>query len=398
VLRRWFVISLCVGCCVVGAVNAPALASPEDEYEKTSQDIKEAKQKQEALAAQNRKLESELEALQEKLVRSAARVQDAESDLSGYEEKLKILNDQLKGKKEVLDARKKNLSKLVQAAIRLSQTPQEAIILMPGKTHETQMAADVLKMTSDTIREEMDSIGLQMTELERLKKKVAQNRKEVNSREASLHETRQQLEVKVAERKELLDKLGREQKEQEATLSKLAKKAADLRELIASIAREDKAEKEAEKRGMLLKPDSVPVKGKRGKLRSFARAKGDIRPPVAGRVTRMYGAPEARNQTSKGVLIATRPHAQVTAAYDGEVVFSGPFLNYGRMVIVRHSDDFHTLTAGLSQIDVKVGQFLLEGEPIGAMGNKDASNRLYFELRKNNQPIDPGPWLDGLKK
>jgi septal ring factor EnvC (AmiA/AmiB activator) len=40
----------------------------------------------------------------------------------------------------------------------------------------------------------------------------------------------------------------------------------------------------------------------------------------------------------------------------------------------------------------------LEGEPIGAMGDNDAGNRLYVELRRNNQPTDPAPWIRGLNK
>ncbi len=386
-------------CSVIGTLSSGyALASPQDDFAKTNQAIKEAKEKQLELAAENRKLETELNELQQKLVHSAAKVQDAESDLTGYEDKLHILDEQLSAKKSKLVERKKNLSTLVQAALRLSQTPQEAIILMPGKTHDTQMAADVLKMTADTIKQEMESIAVQMDELEKLKKKVSQNRSEVNSRQANLNDNREDLQKKVSERKALLEKLGREQKEQDAKLAQLAKKAEDLQGLIASIAKEEKAEAEADRKGLMLKPDTAPSGGKRGKLRSFASAKGKIRTPVAGRVTRLFGAPESRSLNSKGVLIATRPQAQVTAPYDGEVVFSGPFLNYGRLVILKHSDEFHTLIAGLSKIDVQVGQFLLEGEPIGAMGDKDASNRLYFELRKDNQPIDPAPWLNGLKK
>ncbi len=88
----------------------------------------------------------------------------------------------------------------------------------------------------------------------------------------------------------------------------------------------------------------------------------------------------------------------MTAPFDGEVVYTGPFLNYGQLVIIRHSDDFHTLLAGLVKIDVNVGQFLLEGEPIGAMGESDSGNRLYVELRHKNQPIDPAPWINGLNK
>ena len=135
-----------------------------------------------------------------------------------------------------------------------------------------------------------------------------------------------------------------------------------------------------------------PVKGR---LRSFADARGHIRPPAAGQVVQKFGAPD-HGGASKGIVIATRAGAQVTAPYDGEVVFTGPFLNYGMLVIIRHSDHFHTLLAGLSKIDASVGQFLLEGEPIGAMGEGESGNRLYVELRKNNQPVDPAPWISRL--
>jgi septal ring factor EnvC (AmiA/AmiB activator) len=384
-----------LACCIAAA---PVFAAtPQEEYEKTSKDIREAKQKQQQLVEENKRLEAELNELQARLVQSAAKVQDAENSLSSYEDKLRILNEQLNEKTKALTTRKKDLDALVQAAVRLSRTPPEAVILMPGEAHQTMIAADVLKMTSESIRKEMESITQQMEELEKLKGKVAKSRSEVGTQETMLSNTRIKLQTEVAERKALLEKLGREQEEQESRIAQLAKKAADLQELMSSIAKEEEAEKAAAKSGVLLKPEDPPAKGKRGSLRSFSSAKGKIRPPVAGRVVQLFGATQA-NDTNRGVVIATRPQAQVTAAFDGEVVFSGPFLNYGRMVILRHRDDFHTLAAGLAKIDVKVGQFLLEGEPIGAMGSGGASNRLYFELRRNNQPIDPAPWLNGFKK
>jgi septal ring factor EnvC (AmiA/AmiB activator) len=53
------------------------------------------------------------------------------------------------------------------------------------------------------------------------------------------------------------------------------------------------------------------------------------------------------------------------------------------------------LLAGLARIDVKTGEFLLEGEPIGVMGSGDNA-RLYVELRRNNQSFNPAGWIRGL--
>ena len=59
------------------------------------------------------------------------------------------------------------------------------------------------------------------------------------------------------------------------------------------------------------------------------------------------------------------------------------------------------LLAGLSQIDVQLGQFVLAGEPVGLMSGAPRGAKgtppanapvLYVELRKDGRSIDPDPW------
>ena len=71
-------------------------------------------------------------------------------------------------------------------------------------------------------------------------------------------------------------------------------------------------------------------------------------------------------------------------------------MDYGRMVILRHSDGYHTLLAGMAKIDASVGDFLVEGEPLGSMGELEQNDHLYMELRENNQPINPANWVKGM--
>jgi septal ring factor EnvC (AmiA/AmiB activator) len=71
-------------------------------------------------------------------------------------------------------------------------------------------------------------------------------------------------------------------------------------------------------------------------------------------------------------------------------------------LIIEHGGGYHTVLAGLDRVDAVVGQFLLAGEPVGVMGSggapSDAASasgrpRLYLELRRDGQPIDPVPWF-----
>ena len=79
--------------------------------------------------------------------------------------------------------------------------------------------------------------------------------------------------------------------------------------------------------------------------------------------------PTAPAGLEKGVSIATRAGAQVTAPADGWVVYAGPFRSYGQLLILNAGGGYHVLLAGMERISVDLGQFVLAGEPVAVMGN-----------------------------
>lgn len=331
------------------------------------------------------KLESELRALQQKLVKSAARAQAAEADLQEVADRLRILDDQLRIKSQTLAAHRKNLAALVQAALHLSRSPPEMMILHGGDADAMKISR-ALRMTSKGIREDIATIRTQTKELERLQQKTAARKRDLEQKQAALAKEQRMLTASLAERKTLKEKLGLRQEGGEQKAAALAKQAGDVQTLVTGLKRREG-------------PPDPGSRPRRSDMRAFADARGRMRLPMEGKIVRRFGASEGRDGTSKGVTVASgAPGARVVAPFDGEVVFSGPFLEYGKMIILRHSDDFHTLLAGLADIDVSVGDFLLEGEPIGAMGGSAAESRLYVELRKDNQPVNPEPWIQGLQR
>ena len=78
-----------------------------------------------------------------------------------------------------------------------------------------------------------------------------------------------------------------------------------------------------------------------------------------------------------------------------EVRFSGWFRGYGKIVILDHGDEFFTVSGHLSEIHVAVGDRVREGETIGSVGDTGSLRgaRLYFELRRGSEALDPVPWL-----
>ncbi|HEV2028956.1 MAG TPA: peptidoglycan DD-metalloendopeptidase family protein [Candidatus Dormibacteraeota bacterium] len=86
----------------------------------------------------------------------------------------------------------------------------------------------------------------------------------------------------------------------------------------------------------------------------------------------------------------------IYAADDGIVALVGATsTGYGNYVVIAHSGGLDTLYGHLSAALVKVGQLVNQGQPIGLEGSTGNSTgaHLHFELRINQKPVDPAPYL-----
>ncbi|HYT12166.1 MAG TPA: peptidoglycan DD-metalloendopeptidase family protein [Candidatus Nitrosopolaris sp.] len=86
----------------------------------------------------------------------------------------------------------------------------------------------------------------------------------------------------------------------------------------------------------------------------------------------------------------------VYAADDGVVALVGSSSSgYGNYVVIAHSGGLDTLYGHLSTALVKVGQTVTQGQPVGMEGSTGNSTgaHLHFELRINQKPVDPAPYL-----
>ena len=367
-------------------IASSAYASSREDLTRTKAQLDEAKEKQKEIAQTRETLESELTQRQRQLVAAAAQLKQHEAALTEAEEKLARIEAKLQAKERELKTRRETLATMIEAALRISRIPPEAMMLLPQDGEQAVRAARILKMTSDGIKNQSEQIRLQLEELLKLKETLDRQH-EIRIHEAQrLKQSFQEMERQIDIRRELQKKIRADEQRQAEAIAKLSKQAQSLQDLIGRI----EIEREA-RTAQAEETDSAQAI--RGRLRSFNEARGDIGLPVIGQVIQNFGNATGRNETSRGMVIKTRPQASVTAPFDGEVVYAGTFMGYGKLVILRHSDDFHTLLSGLADINTRSGEFLLEGEPIGAMGDKDSSTRLYLELRRNNQPVDPAAWI-----
>jgi murein DD-endopeptidase MepM/ murein hydrolase activator NlpD len=86
----------------------------------------------------------------------------------------------------------------------------------------------------------------------------------------------------------------------------------------------------------------------------------------------------------------------VYAADDGVVALVGASSSgYGNYVVIAHTGGLDTLYGHLATALVKVGDAVMQGQPVGMEGSTGNSTgaHLHFELRINQKPVDPAPYL-----
>jgi murein DD-endopeptidase MepM/ murein hydrolase activator NlpD len=92
--------------------------------------------------------------------------------------------------------------------------------------------------------------------------------------------------------------------------------------------------------------------------------------------------------------------ASVQAAASGKVTIAGRQRGYGNVVYVDHGAGLTTRYGHLSQINVAVGQTVTRGQTIGLVGSTGRSTgpHLHYEVRINNQVVNPRNYLPGSEK
>jgi septal ring factor EnvC (AmiA/AmiB activator) len=425
---------------VVGLVCAlPWLAEAEEDLSRdqakqklnqTEQQLQSNRAKEQGLTQDLAALAAERAKLNSELIEAGKGVQASEAKLSETEAKLAELTDQVHIIKNSITERKETIVKMLSAMQRIGRTPPPALVTRRDDAlavvRSAMLLADVfpeLKYQADNLSRELEGMvtlengirdqrDTEKSERDRLASEQAQvdrllkeKRRATAQGEAELAQIKQAVSDQaqtVADLSELIDRLDAQiakvevaQYDAEIAAEK-ALRAREQQQALATPANESVVE---------IKPESTKVAfASPDRLKPampFEAAKGSLRLPAQGRRVKRFGDVDATGGTVKGISLQTRAEARITAPADGWVVYAGEFRSYGQLLIINAGGGYHVLLAGMSRIDVSLGQFVLAGEPIAVMGNSaapsqgvDDSSRpvLYVEFRKDGRPVDPDPW------
>lgn len=254
---------------------------------------------------------------------------------------------------------------------------------------------------------------------------LAAELQELDRVEAGIRERQAALDAARDTRREQLAALGRERSRRAQTLGDLERRysdreareralgsdAKDLQTVVTRLraaaaraaaeraAADRAARREAQREAAAARPRvgtgrSAPRPSKTVASAAPVRV-GGLGWPASGDLLAGYGArmPDGRN--SSGLLIAASAGSPVRAVADGEVVFGEWMTGYGLILIVDHGNGYLSLYAHTESLLRNPGDRVKRGDTVARVGSSGGQARpaLYFELRRNGQPVDPKRWL-----
>lgn len=394
-VRRFLVLS-CLS--LFAAFASPANAQDADEAARLEEiERLRAQKARDAAALRNRTdaAEGALRRLQSSLVDLAGELQAAEVGVTASEEKLASLTQEAETLTERLLRRRRAIGDVLGALQMLERGRPPALLVSPEDANKAAVAAIALRGVTPELAAEARRLAGDLDRIDVVRGRAERERRLLSEAESALGERRRLLEDTLAERERRqaadVTRLRRIEAEDVA----LAREADSLRALIEGVyARAEAADEEpsavrADFRATAPSPSLPSVYASLPANFSAARARLPV--PAAGRFVQRFGDAVAGGGRAQDLTIRTRPNAIVTAPFGGTVRWARPYGALGNVVILDVGEGYTVVLIGFGRFDVRRGDVVAAGTPLGAMPGQSPALRFY--LRQGDRVIDPEPWL-----
>lgn len=222
------------------------------------------------------------------------------------------------------------------------------------------------------------AIRADIQELLEVARRVDQAQAQLRQRQDAVARQQTRLEQARLERGEALSRIQARIADQSSQLARLEEDEARLEKLL---------------RDMRQTLDDIPA---RPSGEPFSALRNKLPWPAQRRIAARFGSRREGPIRWNGVLLNVPPGTEVRAIHPGRVVYADWLRGYGLLTIVDHGDGFLTLYGHNESLLRQVGEWVSLGDTlalVGDSGGRDESG-LYFEIRRNGQPINPDQWCN----
>ncbi len=405
---------------VILAVVAPApvLAVTPREAE-TQRELRDAEHlSSEQLAARKAaadraaRASAEAQQLAQDRVAAAARLQRTEAATADIAARIDGLRQKRLEAEQRVQLRAKAMQPLLPLIERLSMYPAETLLAVPAPPDVALRGVLVLQGLSRQMEIEAEALRRDQADLDatvaalrqevpRLSDAQAEQKRETEALDraiAAAHAEQATAEAEARQAASIAAAAGGRMENLRSALAALeAQRRADEAKAREDAARAERQKHAVEAQAARERAAVAAHPSGAGSIAAGTGPRGQLQPPVIGVVVKGWGE-QTDGGPATGVSYYAPPGAHVISPCGGRVVFADNFRSYGLLLIVDCGGGYHVVLSGFDRLDVKLGQSLVAGEPIGVMPKWDAGSTarrpaLYVELRHDGTPVNPTPWL-----
>jgi septal ring factor EnvC (AmiA/AmiB activator) len=392
---------------VVAALLAVALPAGAQSTSDTQRKLDRAKKELDDVAAERRRIEGQrgeaarkLRELDERVGTSTRALKQVETELQRQQAELQALQARRGALDAALGAQRRELAQLLRAAYAVGgEAPLKLMLSQDRVADGNRMLAYHGYLQRDRARR-IAGLRAELAGLTELERRIA-------NASAALAATRQQQQADVA-------RLERDRKLRSSAVTELDQRYQDRRTRERALGRDVKGlqsvlaqlraaarRAEAERKAAAAREARTgsTSSGRRPPPPVIANAQpirvGGLGWPLSGTLVTAYGGTLPDGRRSQGVLIAAPAGTAVQAVANGKVVFAEWMSGYGLLCIVDHGNGTMSLYANNDGLLRDAGSDVKRGDAVASVGNSGGQGQsaLYFELRRNGQPVDPRTWL-----
>jgi len=189
-----------------------------------------------------------------------------------------------------------------------------------------------------------------------------------------------------------IDLLTTHRAERQQLINKLSAQLADHRQRLRAYARDEKSLLDLLER---LQDVLTDIPRQISDALPLVQLRGRLPWPLQGRIVTAFGTTLGPGRTADGIVIAAATGTEVMAIAHGRVAYADWLRGFGLLIIVDHGDGYMSLYANNEALLRDEGDWVQAGTALARAGSSGGAEQsgLYFELRKNSQPLNPNLWL-----
>ena len=326
------------------------------------------------------------------LATAARAVHQTDTELTAKQKQLDDLQQQQATLKQSLDSQHAAIGELLRATYALGQGSDLRLLLGDEDLARISRALMYSKYFQQDRVQRVQQLMSDLAKLQELQTAISAEQQALEATRVQRQQQAKTLAQQRAAQQKLAAETDAQYKDQAQKLTVLKQNAQALNELVAKLqkaiddaAREAQAQaaaaREAARKkhpGQNLPPPPLDV----GK--ATANIRGNLPWPASGVV----------NSFGNGVLIKAAGGSEIHAVARGRVIYAGFLRGYGMLLIVSHGNGWLSMYGNNETLLHGVGDQVEAGSAIGTASPTTGVNTgVYFELRRDNQPVDPRSWL-----